>query len=243
MIARQLEPELMDTSADAHEYDTMDHRAVNELFVYDLCQELRKLELIETEGSFLSAEQETHLEAVRLDMIDLGTGTARIPILLCQTLPRVRVMAVDAAHEMLEIAIRNVELAGLREQIQLQQADCKNLPYATSMFMVTMSNSIVHHLPDPSSMFAGAVRVTRPGGLIFVRDLARPKDRDELERLVELHAGGATPRQRQLFADSLQAAFTVEEIGDFVTAVGFDKSSVRLTSDRNWTWSARKLSA
>ena len=33
MLDRRLEPEVMDTAEDAHNYDSMDHRTVNRLFV------------------------------------------------------------------------------------------------------------------------------------------------------------------------------------------------------------------
>jgi hypothetical protein len=40
MLNRILEPELMDTAADAREYDAMDHAAVNTVFVNDLLRAL-----------------------------------------------------------------------------------------------------------------------------------------------------------------------------------------------------------
>ena len=40
-------------------------------------------------------------------------------------------------------------------------------------FGAVMSNSIVHHIPEPASVLAEMVRVAAPGGLLFVRDLLR----------------------------------------------------------------------
>ncbi len=218
MLPRQLEPEVMDTAEDALDYDRMDHREVNQRFVAD----------------FLAA-------APNLDeVLDLGTGTAQIPIALCRSIDEGRVLAIDLSAEMLLVAKTNVEVAGLRERIMLQLVDAKGLPYPDGRFSAVMSNSIVHHIPDPAPALAEAVRVTRSGGRMFVRDLARPDDEATLRSLVEHYTVGANDHQRQLFADSLHAALTVGEMQEIVAALGFARSTVAMTSDRHWTWSAAK---
>ncbi|HEX2475293.1 MAG TPA: hypothetical protein VHK01_11130, partial [Lacipirellulaceae bacterium] len=69
MLARILEPELMDTVEDAHEYDAMDHSIVNAQFVTDL------LEAISAWRRKRPEETPTILQ-----ILDLGAGTAQIPI-------------------------------------------------------------------------------------------------------------------------------------------------------------------
>jgi len=218
MLPRQLEPEVMDTAEDALDYDRMDHREVNQRFVAD----------------FLAA-------APNLDeVLDLGAGTAQIPIALCRSIDEGRVLAIDLSAEMLLVAKTNVEVAGLRDRIMLQLVDAKGLPYPDGRFSAVMSNSIVHHIPDPAPALAEAVRVTRNGGRLFVRDLARPDDEATLQSLVERYAAGANDHQRRLFADSLHAALTVAEMQEIVATLGFSRDTVSMTSDRHWTWSAIK---
>jgi ubiquinone/menaquinone biosynthesis C-methylase UbiE len=219
MLPRTLEPEVMDTAEDALDYDRMDHAEVNRRFVAD----------------FLSVAPELD------EVLDLGTGTAQIPILLCRQAEAARVLAIDLAAEMLMLARMNVEVASLRERIMLQLIDAKGLPYDAGRFSAVMSNSIVHHIPDPAPALAEAVRVTRSGGRIFIRDLARPTDEETLGKLVDVYAAGANDHQRQLFADSLNAALTVEEMQGIVTSLGFAAETVTMTSDRHWTWSAAKV--
>ena len=43
-----------------------------------------------------------------------------------------------------------------------------------------------------------------------------------------------------MFADSLHAALTLDEVRALVAALGFDPAGVRQTTDRHWTWAARK---
>lgn len=218
-LTRILEPEIMDSPQDALEYDSMDHGEVNRRFVDDLLDATTQLG----------------------DVLDLGTGTAQIPIELVRRGAACRVMALDAAVSMLELARYNIEVAGCITQIQLTHGDGKQLGFPDEMFDTVMSNSIVHHIPEPSMVFHEAVRVTKAGGTLFFRDLLRPASKMELDQLVSLYAGSASDYQRQLFAASLHAALSLEEVREMIVGLGFAADSVRATSDRHWTWSAQKI--
>jgi ubiquinone/menaquinone biosynthesis C-methylase UbiE len=149
------------------------------------------------------------------------------------------VRAIDLADAMLRLAAENVERAGLSDRIRLEHVDAKGLPFADGTFTAVMSNSIVHHIPQPATVLAEALRVLRkPGGLVFVRDLARPADDVQVGRLVATYAAGCNARQQKLFEESLRAALSVEEIRELVAGLGFDAASVRASSDRHWTFSA-----
>lgn len=218
MLPRVLEPEVMDTPEEARAYDAMDHSEVNRRFVDD----------------FQAAGP------VAGEILDLGTGTAQIPIELCQRDPEARVLAIDLSVSMLDLARGNVEIASLMSQIMLDRVDGKGLPYADGRFSAVMSNSIVHHIPEPLAVLQEAWRVLSPGGLIFIRDLLRPGSDDETRHLVDTYAAGATSHQRQLFEDSLRAALSLAEIRSLVAAIGPTAESVQQTTDRHWTWCARK---
>ena len=147
-------------------------------------------------------------------------------------------MAVDLAKEMLRLAAENVARRGLADRIALDQADAKQLPYKSGRFAAVISNSIVHHVPEPRAALAEAVRVVAPGGLLFIRDLARPRDDAEVGRLVAQYAAGANDHQRQLFDASLRAALSLGEIRALIVSLGFPPEGVEATSDRHWTWCA-----
>jgi ubiquinone/menaquinone biosynthesis C-methylase UbiE len=143
---------------------------------------------------------------------------------------------VDLADEMLRVGRENVARAGLSDRIRLERADAKNLPFASSSFAALISNSIVHHIPEPAVVLAEMVRVLRPGGSLLVRDLLRPPDEATLHHLVETYAAGCNAHQQRMFADSLRAALTLSEIRDLVADLHFDPVEVEQTSDRHWTW-------
>jgi ubiquinone/menaquinone biosynthesis C-methylase UbiE len=219
MLARVLEPEVMDTPEDAADYDAMDHSAVNRLFAAD----------------FLV----TNPDVARV--LDVGTGTAQIPIELARQNHSIHITAIDLSEEMLKLARHNVTQAGFDGRIRCELRNASAMDYAAGQFSAVVSNSIIHHIPDPRDCLAGMVRLCKAGGRLFVRDLFRPRSLDELRHLVNHHAAGANDHQRQLFADSLHAALTVEEVRALVAALGFAPATVITTSDRHWTWSAVKV--
>ena len=213
-LERVLEPEVMDTYEEARDYDSMGHQEVNTLFVQDL---------------LASGE-------IGLDVLDVGTGTAQIPVELCRQNEECRVIAIDMAAHMLDLARFNIEVDGFTQRIYLQQIDAKDMNFEQDMFDCIISNSIIHHIPQPRLVLQEAIRVARPGGLLFFRDLMRPESGEEVSRLVEMYAGDENPHQKQMFDDSLRAALSLEEIREMVTNLGFQGDSVQATSDRHWTW-------
>jgi ubiquinone/menaquinone biosynthesis C-methylase UbiE len=228
MLSRVLEPEVMDSPAEAIDYDRMDHAAVNQAFVDDL---------LAAAPEVLAAEEHS------LEVLDIGTGTAQIPIALCRRTSALRVMAIDLAVAMLHVGRGNIEVAGLMDCIRLDRIDAKELPYDAGRFAIVTSNSIVHHIPDPRDVLREAVRVLATGGLIFVRDLLRPADDREVDHLVATYAAEANDHQRQLFDQSLRAALSLDEARDLAVAAELPPGAVAQTSDRHWTLAARKSAA
>jgi len=221
MIPRILEPEVMDTALEAIDYNTMDHSQVNRAFVDDLL-------------AALDCGRPTVADDP-LRVLDLGTGTALIPIELCRRPGRWHVTAADLAHAMLDVAAENVAAAGLDGHITLEHLDAKRLPFGDGQFDVVMSNSILHHIPAPPECLVEMVRVVGPSGLLFVRDLLRPESAAELDHLVAVYAADANIHQRRMFGESLHAALTLDEVRALAVALGLVPDCVEQTSDRHWT--------
>ena len=216
MLERQLEPEYMDDHDEARAYDAMDHAAVNAAFAEDFLRDGPSADLL----------------------LDVGTGTALIPIEICDRHPTVRIVAVDAATTMLDLGRINAAAAGHEQRIQLRQVDAKALPFDDHSFDAVVSNSLIHHLPEPILALREMVRVLKPQGRIFIRDLFRPASLTRVEELVQQHAAGESAGNQQLLRQSLQAALTLDEVQQLVAELGFPREGVSLTSDRHWTWSA-----
>ena len=218
-LQRVLEPEVMDSFEEAQDYDEMDHREVNRVFVLDL------LDFGDACG----------------DVLDVGTGTAQIPVALCQQQEDCRVMAIDLSINMLDLARYNIEIASLIDRIKLDHVDAKQLPYEDQSFDAVISNSIVHHIPEPQVALKEAVRVVKPGGILFFRDLMRPEQDADVTRFVQAYAAEENDHQRQMFEDSLRAALTLDEVRGLAESLGFETATVQATSDRHWTWAAKRI--
>jgi ubiquinone/menaquinone biosynthesis C-methylase UbiE len=210
----------MDTLEEAFEYDSMDHSQVNEVFCSD----------------FFAARNLND----GVQVLDVGTGTAQIPIAMCKRNSGLKITAIDLAESMLTLGNKNIQTARLEDSITLVQVDSKKMPYPDESFDQVISNSIIHHIPNPIECFKEMIRVTKKDGLLFIRDLLRPFSMAELQNIVNLHAGDATPKQKQLFTDSLHASLSLAEVREMVKRFGFEAFTVIQSSNRHWTFTARK---
>ncbi|XXX75708.1 class I SAM-dependent methyltransferase [Sorangium sp. So ce134] len=219
-LVRVLEPEVMDTEEDARAYDSMDHAAVNTAF----CDAL------------LSHDPDLAYA------LDIGTGTCLLPIELCRRVPTARIKAIDLSASMLDLGRRRVEQAGLTGAIALALADAKALVEPDETFSAVLSNSVVHHIPEPMQVMREMLRVLRPGGLLFVRDLVRPEDEASVAALVAAVAANDTAYQRALFDASLRAALSLDEVREILRSLGIPPECAQVTSDRHWTLAFRRAS-
>lgn len=208
----------MDTWLEATAYDAMDFESVNTAFVTDAID----------------------LDPHAIKVLDVGTGTARIPILMCQQRPQYLITGVDLAQSMLILGQRNVEEAGLNQRIRLERVDSKRMPYPDLEFDMIVSNSLVHHIPDPLLLFQEIKRLVRPGGAILIRDLIRPESDDIVNDLVGKIGNSYDAHQQQLFRDSLNAALTLAEVQELIDRVGLVQVKLAQSSDLHWTISRNK---
>lgn len=212
MLKRVLEPEVMDTEQDASEYEAIPNDEVNEEFV----SELLRVCPSPVRG------------------VDLGTGPGHIPVLVAQKHGAVEIIGLDLSLNMLELARKRVESAGVADRVQLAALDIKHTGLAANCYDLVFSNSIVHHIPEPLDVFREAKRLVKSGGTIFFKDLLRPDSLEEVERLVEKHAADGTPYQIELFRNSLCASLTLAEVRQIADEAGLESAEVRQSSDRHW---------
>ena len=247
MLQRIPEPEVMDDVAEAAAYDAMDHTQPNMAFVerllelgIDRCENALDLgtgpgdipimlcEALASVGCPGSSESEPP-ERTGVDVSQAVRSRGS------QSLHpgHPDILAVDLAQSMLDLAKRKVSLAGLDNRVTLAKMDVKALDLPDHRFDAVFSNTILHHLPEPAAMLAEAARVLKPGGLLLIRDLYRPDSLEQLNALVDQHAGDCNAEQRKLFADSLHAALTPNELHELVDANGLKDCEIVIDTDRH----------
>lgn len=167
-------------------------------------------------------------------MADLGCGPGDITVRLAKSLPGWHIAGLDAGENMLKLANRRLceEESALDVVFQLTYLPDPSL--GESSWDALVSNSLLHHLPDPLVLWNSIVRMSRPGGAVLVMDLARPGSMSEAEHLVEQYSGGEPEVLREDFYNSLLAAYTVDEVQSQLGAAGLGNVIVDMASDRHW---------
>ena len=205
----------MDTARDAIEYDAMDFTEANTKFAVDA------LALLDARAS--------------PEILDVGAGTAQIPIIMLERRRGLRILAVDLAAEMVRLGTEKIARAGFAASCKMARQDAKALREPDAKFDLVMCNSTAHHIPDPVTLFREIARVVKPDGAILIRDLIRPLSEDEAWSTVKRVAAGEQAHQQQLFFDSLCAALSLSEVERMVRDAGLTRMRVARVSDRHWS--------
>ena len=146
-MKRTLEKEAMDSLEETVAYDRLVSDKQGDIL--DECFALSVLNLGISEGKIL----------------DIGTGTGRIPIKIVNKQSSFQVVGIDLSENMLQVAKENREqICSHPDHIEFQYADAKNLPYEDDYFDVVMSHVTLHHLEDPLPVLKEANRVLNRGG-------------------------------------------------------------------------------
>jgi SAM-dependent methyltransferase len=166
--------------------------------------------------------------------LDLGCGPGDIAFRFARAYPDCTVHGVDGSAAML--AYGREALArepGLRGRVELVQGFLPGAAVPRPRYDVIVSNSLLHHLHDPSVLWAAVRSHGSPGAPVFVMDLRRPASEEDAARLVETYSGEEPEILKRDFYCSLLAAFEVEEVRDQLEAAGLGRFTVRTVSDRH----------
>ena len=101
------------------------------------------------------------------EVADVGTGTGFVAAGLA---PRVkRVVGIDSAPAMLEVAGKNLQALGV-SNVDLVVGDAARLPLENGSVDAAFANMVLHHALDPAAMLREMARVVRPGGAVAITD-------------------------------------------------------------------------
>ena len=212
-MKRMLEPELMDDMAQARAYAQADFAAENQGFV----DRFRDYFPDWTGGH----------------VVDLGWGPGDIPIRFLRAYPDVRVTAVDASHPMLDLAAGAIAGAGLTKHITLccERFQSLALPEQADALL---SNSLLHHVPNPLQFWFCLKQLAKPGACILVMDLLRPESSEAARVLAEQYAADEDPILKRDFYNSLLAAFTEDEVAAQLAEMNLSRLLIDVPDDRHW---------
>jgi SAM-dependent methyltransferase len=121
---------------------------------------------------------------------------------------------------MLRLGRQAVRDAGYAAQVELVQGLLPGLPLETGAFDAVISKDLLHHLHDPSVLWAEVRRLGRPGAAVYVMDLFRPATIVDARAMTHAVVAREDPVLQLDFYNSLLAAFTVDEVREQVREAG-----------------------
>ena len=211
---RVLEPELMTGEAQALAYAKADFAEVNQ--------------------GFVDRFRACFPKAVGGAMVDLGCGPGDIPVRFARALPGFTITAVDGSGPMIALAQQAAKQAGVEDRVHARRARLPMLPLPLQSFDAVVSNSLLHHMPEPSLFWNEVVRLGRSGATVLIMDLLRPESPERAREIVEQYSGSEATMLKEDFFNSLCAAFTVREIRYQIRSRGLGGLVCELASDRHW---------
>lgn len=113
-------------------------------------------------------------------ILDFGTGTATLSLMLKKALPELQITAIDVDENVLRIAKSKIGDTA----IQLVHYGGERLPFEDNTFGCVVSSLVIHHLTDTQKQvaFREILRVIQPGGRLVIADWGVPANR--LQRLL-----------------------------------------------------------
>jgi ubiquinone/menaquinone biosynthesis C-methylase UbiE len=166
-------------------------------------------------------------------VVDLGCGPADVTIRFSRAYPDCIIQGVDGAENMLIHGRKDIADLGLESRITLHLGRLPqyNLPRAS--YDVIISNSLLHHLPDPMVLWDCIKSYGSPGAIVYVMDLFRPPSQHEARSLVDQYAGNEPAILQDDFYHSLCASFRLEEVRRQLEEAGLGHLSAETVSDRH----------
>lgn len=176
-------------------------------------------------------------------LLDIGCGPGTITVELADRLAPGRVVGMDSAPEVIEIASRFE-----RPNLEFLVGDVYALPFDDDVFDLVHAHQILQHVAHPVAALKEMRRVTRPGGIVAARDVDYGgiiwfppifglDDWRDVYKRVHRGNGGEPDAGRRLKTWALQAGF--ENVATSASMWNFSNAA-----DREWwgsMWEERVL--
>jgi arsenite methyltransferase len=112
-------------------------------------------------------------------LLDLGCGRGAVLLAAAKLLPNGRALGVDIwradqTNNSQQNTLRNAELEGVADRVEVRTADITDLPFDDDSVDVIVSSLVVHNIPSPEARakaISEAARVLRPGGRLVLADI------------------------------------------------------------------------
>jgi SAM-dependent methyltransferase len=151
-------------------------------------------------------------------VLDLGSGAgADVLIAAGRVGSAGKAIGLDMTDEMLELARRNAQEAGL-ENVELRKGYIEQIPLPDASVDVVISNCVLNLSGDKPKVLQEAARVLRPGGRFAISDVIADEDMDE-----------ATRTDMREWTGCIAGALTRREFEEALAGAGLEDVEIRGT--------------
>ena len=129
------------------------------------------------------------------DVLELGCGTGALTVRLSARYPGAKLLAVDGAREMIELAQERLRQAAIRRttDVGFEVRRFEEMELAPQTYDLIASNMSLHHIEDKGPFYARLHEALKPGGLLAFGDELT----GALPHVEELHWNGWLEFARQ----------------------------------------------
>ena len=151
-------------------------------------------------------------------VLDLGSGAGGDVLIAARRVsPGGRAIGLDMTAEMLDLARRNAQSAGV-DNVEFLHGYLEQIPLPDATVDVVISNCVLNLAADKAVVLAEAARVLRPGGRFAVSDVIAAPDMDD-----------ATRADMAAWTGCIAGALTQDEFTAALAAAGFTDITVSPT--------------
>jgi ubiquinone/menaquinone biosynthesis C-methylase UbiE len=93
------------------------------------------------------------------NILDIGTGPGRLPIEIAKQIDNVEVVGIDISEDMVKIAKKNAEEAGLGDRVKFKVGSVYDTGFGDCSIDLVINTGLIHHLKEPAKAFNAICKI------------------------------------------------------------------------------------
>jgi ubiquinone/menaquinone biosynthesis C-methylase UbiE len=162
-------------------------------------------------------------------LVDVGCGPGYLVTAIAKSFPQLRIIGIDIAKEMIQIATDKLSSLGFNEQVEFRQGDAQGLPFQNNTVDFVVSTLSLHHWRNASEALEEIYRVLNAGGQFLLFDFRR--DERQLSywflRLAQTFVVPSPLRRINEPAVSVLSSYTPVELDALLSATSFQEWKIK----------------